>query len=263
MTPPPEIRVIIDREAEKYGLDPNLLSTLLWKESRFNPKAKSPAGAMGISQLMPGTAKELGVDPWDVEQAIGGAAKYLKTQINTFGDVTKGLMAYNWGPGSVGRWLKAGADPDRVPAETKDYVRDITGRWENAEVYRQAGFMRGAGPPPSSKSERTLGETLGASEDQATGDPTDLTKVEKEERKGPRPQVGKAVKEAMNFKLNIPEVQVSSPQTEQQRGFPGIPPPPPRMPPDLMAMFKDRQAPKPQSGEQKLGAIFPGSRRSY
>lgn len=110
--------------AARYDLSPSLLEALVWQESRWNPQAVSPVGARGLAQLMPGTARMLGVDPGDPLANLEGGARYLRQQLDTFGgDVEKALAAYNAGPGRVAR---AGG----VPAirETQDYVRAILGR---------------------------------------------------------------------------------------------------------------------------------------
>lgn len=113
---------IIDAKASKYGLDPNLLAGLIRQESNYNPYAVSHCGAMGMGQLMPDTARYLGVkDPFNAAQNIEGAAKYLKEQLNTFGgNVDKALAAYNAGPGAVKKY-------NGIPpyAETQNYVKAI------------------------------------------------------------------------------------------------------------------------------------------
>lgn len=113
---------IIEAKAKKYGIDPNLLSSLIRQESNFNPYAVSWCGAMGLGQLMPETARYLGVkDPFNAAQNLDGAAKYLSEQLKTFGgSVDKALAAYNAGPGAVSKYN--GIPPYR---ETQNYVRAI------------------------------------------------------------------------------------------------------------------------------------------
>jgi soluble lytic murein transglycosylase-like protein len=111
----------IDAAAARYGLDPALLKGLIRQESGFDARAQSPAGALGLTQLMPSTAASLGVDPLDPAQAIDGGARYLRQQLDAFGnDPTKALAAYNAGPGAVQRY--GGVPPY---AETQAYVRKV------------------------------------------------------------------------------------------------------------------------------------------
>lgn len=106
--------------AERHGLDPKLLTALVRAESGFKATAVSHAGAIGLGQLMPGTAAALGVDPHDPLQNLDGAARYLKEQLSRFGRVDHALAAYNAGPGAVAR---AGGVPNYP--ETKAYVAKI------------------------------------------------------------------------------------------------------------------------------------------
>jgi soluble lytic murein transglycosylase-like protein len=122
----------ITAAAKKHGLDPALLAGLVKQESGFNPNAGSPAGARGLTQLMPGTAAGLGVtNVLDPVQSLEGGAKYLRQQLDAFGgDVTRALAAYNAGPGAVQRY--GGVPPY---AETQNYVRAVQA---NAAAYRAA-----------------------------------------------------------------------------------------------------------------------------
>lgn len=110
--------------AAKYDLSPALLEAVVWQESRWRERAVSRAGARGLAQLMPGTARELGVDPDDPSANLEGGARYLRAQLNAFGgDLEKALAAYNAGPGRV----KAAGGVPRI-AETRAYVAAILGR---------------------------------------------------------------------------------------------------------------------------------------
>jgi soluble lytic murein transglycosylase-like protein len=115
---------LIQASAARNGVDPALLKALIRAESNFDPNAGSPAGAQGLTQLMPGTAAGLGVtDVHDPAQAIEGGAKYLRSQLDAFGgDETKALAAYNAGPGAVTRY--GGVPPY---AETQQYVQRVLG----------------------------------------------------------------------------------------------------------------------------------------
>src|SRR5215218_10391249 len=134
----------ITAAARKHGIDPALLAGLVRQESDFNPTAGSPAGARGLTQLMPGTAAGLGVtDVTDPAQSLEGGARYLAQQLATFGgDVTKALAAYNAGPGAVQRF--GGVPPY---AETQSYVRVVQA---NAAAYRA-----GTASTPSSSASST------------------------------------------------------------------------------------------------------------
>ncbi|MGE4304201.1 MAG: lytic transglycosylase domain-containing protein [Novosphingobium sp.] len=110
--------------AEKYDLSPALIEALVWQESRWRPSAVSSAGAIGLAQLMPGTARELAVDPYDPVANLDGGARYLRMQLNAFdGDLERALAAYNAGAGRV---LRAKGIP-RIP-ETQAYVAAIMAR---------------------------------------------------------------------------------------------------------------------------------------
>ncbi len=115
----------IDAIAAGQGIDGRLLAALVWTESNFRPDAVSHAGAFGMAQLMPGTARGLGVDPRDPVQNLTGGARYLATQLDAFGRVDLALAAYNAGPGRV---RGAGnAVPDIV--ETQLYVVRVLDRY--------------------------------------------------------------------------------------------------------------------------------------
>ena len=104
----------------KHGISPALLTAVARAESGFNPSAKSPAGAQGLMQFMPATAKGLGVDPWNPASAIDGAARLLKQNLQRFGSTELALAAYNAGPGAVSK--HGGIPPYQ---ETQNYVRKI------------------------------------------------------------------------------------------------------------------------------------------
>ncbi len=120
----PEIAGLIKRVAREEGVDETLFMGLVYQESRFNPCARSPVGAIGLSQLMPGTAKDLGVNPHNIEENLRGGARYLRQQLVKFGDVNKALAAYNAGPGNVQKY--GGIPPFK---ETQGYVYNITQKW--------------------------------------------------------------------------------------------------------------------------------------
>lgn len=121
---PPEYAAKIAELAQRFDLSPALLEALVWQESRWRANAVSHAGARGLAQLMPGTARYLGVDPDDPMQNLEGGARYLREQLDRFdGDLEKALAAYNAGPGRV---IRAGGIPNI--RETQNYVTAIMGR---------------------------------------------------------------------------------------------------------------------------------------
>jgi hypothetical protein len=116
---------MVAAEAERIGLDPNIAVHALYKEtgSLKNPEsARSRAGAIGVMQLMPKTAKELGVDPFNPEENVRGGVMYLKRMMDKYQDPTLALAAYNAGPGRVDRALKSGQGITALPRETQNYV---------------------------------------------------------------------------------------------------------------------------------------------
>jgi soluble lytic murein transglycosylase-like protein len=113
---------IINEASTTYNVDPRFVKAIIQQESGFNPNATSPCGAMGMMQLMPDTARGLGVrNGYDAKENIMGGVKYIKQQLDAFGgDKEKALAAYNAGPGAV---QKFGGVPPY--AETQNYVKNI------------------------------------------------------------------------------------------------------------------------------------------
>ncbi|WP_371154239.1 lytic transglycosylase domain-containing protein [Jannaschia sp. 2305UL9-9] len=109
--------------ARRHGIPEDLFLRLIRQESGWNPRAVSHKGALGLAQLMPGTARQLGVNPNDPKQNLEGGARYLAQQYRKFGSWRLALAAYNAGPGAVER--HGGIPPYR---ETRNYVRVIMGR---------------------------------------------------------------------------------------------------------------------------------------
>lgn len=121
-TPRTELDEIIKKCAKENNIDENLVKAVIKAESGFNTQAKSPVGALGLMQLMPETARGLGVDdPLDPEQNIAGGTKYLKNMLDRFdGRVDLALAAYNAGPGAVNKY--GGIPPYN---ETQNYVKQV------------------------------------------------------------------------------------------------------------------------------------------
>lgn len=118
---------IINAAAQRNGVDPGLVNAVAAVESGYNQNAVSPAGAVGIMQLMPETAASLGVNPYDAASNIEGGARFLGSQLRQYnGDVAKALAAYNAGPGAVDQY--GGIPPY---GETRNYIQRVM------DIYKQ------------------------------------------------------------------------------------------------------------------------------
>jgi len=136
------LEMVIEKYAQQYGVDQDLVWAVIRQESGFNPHAVSPKGAMGLMQLMPGTAAMLGVsDAFDVEQNIAGGIKYLERCLSQFNqDVSLALAAYNAGPNNVVKYQ--GCPPF---AETRHYVASVLQAY-GGEPMREALKLIGLSP---------------------------------------------------------------------------------------------------------------------
>jgi len=141
-----ELEQLTDEEAKKRGIHPALARAVIEKESGWDPSAVSGSGARGLMQLMPETAKELGVgDSFNPEENLRGGLDYLKQQIDEFG-VPKGLAAYNWGPGNTRRKL-AGLDSfDQIkgslPSETQNYIPGVLAKAKELGFSPDSGLQK-------------------------------------------------------------------------------------------------------------------------
>jgi soluble lytic murein transglycosylase-like protein len=127
--PDTNLEPMIARHSDSQNLDPRLVRALIQAESGYNVRAVSNKGAIGLMQLMPGTASELNVNPYDPDQNIQGGTMYLRRMIDHFaGKVELAIAAYNAGPGAVEK--HRGIPPF---AETRDYVRRVLALWRGAD----------------------------------------------------------------------------------------------------------------------------------
>ena len=139
----PSIVQALSAAADAAGLDRGLVRAVAYVESRGNPRAQSPVGAQGLMQLMPGTAKALGVsDPFDPQQNANGASRYLAQLLKQFGSIEAALWAYNWGPGNVKTAL---AERQTIPGQVIGYARKVLDR---AAVERANDPLGPAPPAP-------------------------------------------------------------------------------------------------------------------
>lgn len=112
------------RAASRHAVDPSLVFAIIASESKGDPAALSSSGAIGLMQLMPDTASELGVDPWDPEENIEGAVRYFSGLLDQFKSVDLSLVAYNAGPGFAQRYRQGEVD---LGAETRAFLMRIAG----------------------------------------------------------------------------------------------------------------------------------------
>lgn len=151
-------------EAEKQGVDPRLASFILNKETggMKNPEAaRSRAGAMGIAQFMPATAKQYNINPDIPSEAAYGMNKHLKYLVNKYEDPKVAAIAYNWGEGNTNKWLKAGADMSKLPKETRNYVATLAKGGE-VKHFANDGYVGFGQEVPYDPNEPSIYDTLGS-----------------------------------------------------------------------------------------------------
>lgn len=141
---PSDFESLAVARGKAHGVDANLVRHVMHKETgglKDRANAVSPAGAIGVMQLMPATAKGLGVrNPYDPEQNIEGGVKYLAQLQRKYQDPKLAAIAYNWGPGNTDKWLASGADISRLPKETRGYIQNLA---EGGIVGLAGGGMEG------------------------------------------------------------------------------------------------------------------------
>jgi soluble lytic murein transglycosylase-like protein len=123
--PPPSVDAAIDRYARLHAVDPALVRAIIGEESGFSHTARSPVGAIGLMQLMPATAKRLGVNPHVIEQNIEGGIRYLAEQLREFGRTELALIAYNAGPAVAARYARGEIG---LYDETRGYLARVQAR---------------------------------------------------------------------------------------------------------------------------------------
>ena len=128
--PSTEFNPIIDQASEIYDVDSALIKAVIQAESNFVPNITSPKGAMGLMQLMPETAIELGViDPYDPAENIHAGTRYLKSLLDRYGaNIPLSLAAYNWGMGNVEKPLS------RIPQETQNYISRVNQYYQQVKA---------------------------------------------------------------------------------------------------------------------------------
>ncbi|WFS69575.1 transglycosylase SLT domain-containing protein (plasmid) [Agrobacterium leguminum] len=151
-----EVAQMVREEAIRQGVDPNFAMAIAEQESRFRQSARSPVGATGVMQLMPGTAAELGVNPYDTRDNIRGGVKYIKKLQGMFGD-RYDLIAAGYNAGPHRQSLREG----RVPqiAETQNYVKKVTGYYNRNKAQNGDQTPTGTTPEPE-----TVGYSSGCGE---------------------------------------------------------------------------------------------------
>ena len=112
---------MIEEASQNFGVEKALIRAVIKAESDFNPRAKSRSGAVGLMQLLPSTARELGVrDLYDPRDNIAGGTRYLAMLLDRYdGNLKSALAAYNWGPGNIEK------TPDQLPRETEQYIQRV------------------------------------------------------------------------------------------------------------------------------------------
>ena len=175
----------IVKEAETQGIDPELALSLAHIESNFKHGAKSGKGAIGVMQLMPGTAKELGIDPADPDQNIKGGIAYYKQQLDKYQDPYIAGIAYNAGPGVADKFLETD-DVSVIPTETLGYVEKLGNLYKPAELTVPEKELPTIEPEASAEAggdmttEKVLATAAGAGVGRAAGKITDQAVKESE-----------------------------------------------------------------------------------
>jgi soluble lytic murein transglycosylase-like protein len=130
---PTAFDALIDKYATLHHVEAAIVRAIMATESAFNPNARSPVGAIGLMQLMPTTARELGVNPFNPEENIEGGVRYFSQLLRMFGGLELALVAYNGGPGFAQRYARG---QTALYGETRDYVRKVLARLGGQSPFR-------------------------------------------------------------------------------------------------------------------------------
>ena len=153
---PADLKEVVAAASDKHRIDPDLITSVIHAESSFNPKARSPKGAQGLMQLMPGTASKLGVaDAYDPSENVDAGTKYLRDLLLQYnGDMVKALAAYNAGPLRVQQYN--GVPPYR---ETRAYVAKIVKEFNRKKLAERSASQHSAAKPALRASKSNAGDS--------------------------------------------------------------------------------------------------------
>lgn len=201
---------------QKYGLPTNLLVGLLKTESNFDPEVisgrrKSSAGAIGIAQFMPGTAKDFGIDPRNVDQSIDAAGKYLSQNYKKLGDWDDTLRSYNMGLGNVYKWKQGKM---KLPKETAEYVGKVYANMGGSGEY-YGGADQGY-KPQSYTTPQYVGQFINYGEGNYANTPTGVASEDTKEEAEAKQTIDKVTAEQQSMQEYFAQNTAVKPQQVQQ-----------------------------------------------
>ena len=153
---------LLHEAATQAGVPKDIATKMVHFESGWDPKAVSPKGAIGLMQIMPATAKELGIDPHDPQQNLTGGTRYLSSLLKKFGDIPQAVAAYNAGPGRIETLIKRFGPEwqSHLPEETRKYVENVTGLRKSARVPTEQAIAAYNTPRRTAENEQYLPKGL-------------------------------------------------------------------------------------------------------